>query len=439
MAPEKKANLTLAVALLLLCVSGIAAAVTIVRLYTAESLIHHTYSVEVALGDVESSLSDVGRRRIAYMDSGSAMDLESFSAASAHVPIALARVRRLISDNPTQQNLCDQLDKNANARVAPSVASVEMKRLGAVDPDTQLKFTSQVAKAAFETAAIAQEMRDNEDLLLANRTQSSRYLALAIVGILVVSFALSAIMFWIHHRMLSGELRERKSAENRLRQLSGQLMRVQDEERKKFARDLHDGLGQDIVAAKISADVLVERYPRDRELAELSNMLQNSLMQTRTISYLLHPPLLEEVGLASAAEWLIEGYTKRTGVDVSFRIPPQPQRLPRHLELTLFRILQEALTNVYRHSKSHKAEVAIQVYDTEVSLHVRDYGVGIPSKTLSNLDEGNHVGVGLSGMKERVRELGGKLEITSDRSGTQIDAKMPIVADIEVPEDTLIQ
>src|ERR1700722_10726748 len=408
MAPEKKANLTLAVALLLLCVSGIAAAVTIVRLYISESLIHHTYSVEVALGDVESALSDVGRRRVAYMDSGGAADLESFAAASAHVPIALARVRQLISDNPTQRDLCDLLDKNANARVAPSVAAVEMKRLGAVDSDTQLKFTSQVAKAAFETAAIAQQMRDNEDLLLANRTQSSHYLALSIVGILVVSFALSAVMFWIHHRMLSGELRERKSAENRLRQLSGQLMRVQDEERKKFARDLHDGLGQDIVAAKISADVLVERYPRDRDLA-------------------------------SAAEWLIEGYTKRTGVNVSFRIPPQPQRLPRHLELTLFRILQEALTNVYRHSKSHKAEVAIQVYDTEVSLHVRDYGVGIPSKTLSNLDEGNHVGVGLSGMKERVRELGGKLEITSDRSGTQIDAKMPIVADIEVPEDTMIQ
>ena len=282
-------------------------------------------------------------------------------------------------------------------------------------------------------------MRESEDHLLASRTDLSRSLFAATIGILVISLALSALMFWIHYSLLSDELGERKSAENRLRQLSGQLMRVQDEERKRFARELHDGLGQDIVAAKISADILLDRYPRDRDISELSGMLQNSLSQTRAISYLLHPPLLEEVGLASAVEWLIEGYTKRTGVVVAFQVPQQADRLPRNLELTLFRILQEALTNVYRHSKSAKADVSIQIQNNEVRLHVRDYGKGIPEHTLSSLDDGNHVGVGLSGMKERVREVGGQLEIKSDRNGTQIDARMPIVAEVQLPADTVIQ
>ena len=162
-------------------------------------------------------------------------------------------------------------------------------------------------------------------------------------------------------------------------------------------------------------------------------MLANSLSQTRAISYLLHPPLLEEMGLASAAQWLIEGYTKRTGLEVSFNISPQTERLPRHLEITLFRILQEALVNIYRHAKGAKADVSIQVGASDVKLRVKDNGKGMSHEMLASLKSGSYVGVGLAGMRERVSEVGGKLEIKSDLRGTEIIAKMPIVADVDLP------
>jgi two-component system NarL family sensor kinase len=212
-------------------------------------------------------------------------------------------------------------------------------------------------------------------------------------------------------------------------------MRVQDDERKRFARELHDGLGQNMVAEKIAIDSLLKRYPSEPELKELAALLDDSISQTRTISYLLHPPLLDELGLVSAVTWLTEGYAKRTGVEITLQIPAQTERLPRNFEVPLFRILQEALTNIHRHSKSAKADVSIQVNSHEVSPFVRDYGKGIPTETLENFKaNGTHVGVGLAGMKERVRELGGMLEIKSDHTGTAIGVKIP-VAEVELPTE----
>jgi signal transduction histidine kinase len=418
-------------ALALLCLSGIAATVTIIRLYATETLVSHIYKVEVSLGDLESALAEVGRNRVAYISSGSADALANFTAATKRVEPALARVRQLTSDNPAQQALCDRLDANANQRMAPSFASVELKREGHDDPTEQLDINSEISKAGFETAALSQQMRKNEDRMLEGRTHLSRFLFAATLWILVALFASSALLFWIHFRLLNRELVVRRSAENQLRQLSGRLMRVQDDERKRIARELHDGLGQNMAAAKMTAGMILDENPGDPQLQELAALLDDSLSQTRTISYLLHPPLLDEVGLVSAAKWLIEGYTRRTGVDVSFQIQPktQPERLPRNFELALFRIIQETLTNIHRHSKSAKAEVSIRTTAHKIILLVKDYGKGIPPETLANFEtNGIHLGVGLSGMRERVRELGGKLKINSGGGGTEIIVEMPLVA-----------
>jgi signal transduction histidine kinase len=418
-------------ALALLCFSGIAATVAIVRLHTTQELVSHTYKVEVSLGDLESALGEVGRNRVAYISSGTNDALANFSAATKRIAPALARVRQLTSDNPAQQALCDRLDANADQRMAPSFASVELKRQGHDDPAEQLEINAEVSKAGFETAALSQQMRQNEDRVLEGRTHLSRFLFAATLWILVALFASSALLFWIHFRLLNRELAERRSTENQLRQLSGRLMRVQDDERKRIARELHDGLGQNMAAAKMAAGIMLDGNPEDPQLQELALLLDDSLSQTRTISYLLHPPLLDEVGLVSAAKWLIEGYTRRTGVDVSFQIQPQTQaeRLPRNFELALFRIIQETLTNIHRHSKSVKAEVSIRTTPQKVFLLVRDYGKGIPAETVANFESnGIQLGVGLSGMRERVRELGGKLKIKSDGTGTEIIVEMPFVA-----------
>jgi signal transduction histidine kinase len=217
-----------------------------------------------------------------------------------------------------------------------------------------------------------------------------------------------------------------------MRQLSVQLMRVQDEEHRRFARELHDGLGQTLVAAKMMAE-----FPQSGTLGvpqseELAALLDEAISQTRTISYLFHPPLLDEVGFPSAAKWLIEGYAQHTGVAVSANIPQLEDRLPLSLELTLYRVLQEALNNIHRHSKSTKAEVSVRIDPQYVTLRVKDYGEGIPSDTLAAFHgNGTQAGVGLLSMKERVREQNGELEIESHAAGTEIVVKIPYESHVE--------
>lgn len=433
MSPDRKAKLTLSLALGLLCLSGIAAGITIARLYINEKWVRHTYDVEVAVGDVESALADVGRHRIAYIDSGTASALQGFKSTQNRVPTALSRVHQLLSDNSSQLALLDRLQSNANERVAIFAKSVELKQLNGSDPANQVALTSQMARFSFETAEITEHMRRNEDALLEQRAHLSSLLFTITLGILVASYASSAVMFWFHYRLLHRELQKRGSAERQLRYLSGRLMHLQDEERRRFARELHDGLGQNLVVAKMTSDALLAMNPSDPRYAEMGALLEECVSQTRTISYLLHPPFLDEVGFVSAAKWLIKGYSKRTGIDVSVDISEQVKRLPRHLELTLFRILQETLTNIHRHAKSARAQVSVQVKSQEVFLVVKDFGKGIPRDTLADFEaNGTHVGVGLAGMKERAREFGGKWDLKSGDGGTEITVKMPLTADDDV-------
>jgi signal transduction histidine kinase len=144
--------------------------------------------------------------------------------------------------------------------------------------------------------------------------------------------------------------------------------------------------------------------------------------------------MLDEMGFASAANWFIEGYSRRTGIDITTEISPAAENLPSYLRLSLFRILQESLANVHRHSKSAKADVRVSVGPRDVSLTVKDFGRGIPAEKLDRFNkDGASVGVGLAGMKERVAELKGKFAVHSSDSGTQISATIPLIAEHELP------
>lgn len=161
-------------------------------------------------------------------------------------------------------------------------------------------------------------------------------------------------------------------------------------------------------------------------------MLGDVLSQTRTISHLFHPPFLDEIGFASAAQWLIEGYAQRMNVEVSADILRPDERLPRSLEFTLYRVLQEALNNIQRHTKTPKVEVSVRTEGDMVTLRVKDYGPGIPNKTLAALRSNHkHAGVGLTAMIERVKEQGGKLEVRSEETGTEIIVTIPLYAHTE--------
>ena len=429
MPPDKKAKLTLSLALALLCISGIAAGITIARLYANEKWIRHTYDVEVSVKDLESALGDVGRHRVSYQDSGTTAGLVEFGAARKRVPEAIQKIRRLVSDNSTELGLLDRLQANANERVAISVESVERKQRNETDPAEDVALTSRIAHSAFETAEISGQMLENEDALLDQRVRTSSSLFAIALAILMASSMFSAVMFWIHYRLLNGELRERRMAEKQLRQLSGRLMHLQDEERRKFARELHDSLGQNLAVAKMTMDSLLALHPSDPRYSDLGELLEECYSQTRTISYLLHPPLLDELGFASAAKWFIEGFSKRTGIQVTVEISKQAERLPRDLELVLFRILQETLTNIQRHSKSTRAIVSVEAKSEQVSMSVRDYGEGIPKEMLATFEaNGAPGGVGLAGISERVREFGGKWDLKSSSAGTEVSVKIPLAS-----------
>ncbi len=220
-----------------------------------------------------------------------------------------------------------------------------------------------------------------------------------------------------------------RSAE--LQKLTQRLLKVQDEERRKLARDLHDTTGQTLAALKISVAQLHEIcHGAPGALAIVSDVEQladQAIEEIRTMSYLLHPPLLDEVGFACAAEWYIEGFAKRSGINVRAEIASPHERLPRSVEIALFRVLQESLTNVHRHSGASDASIHFHQAGDAVILEIRDFGKGIPEDRLRLLRGVTaETGVGLAGMRERMHELNGKLEIESDGRGTSMRATVPL-------------
>src|SRR3954465_5459191 len=214
-----------------------------------------------------------------------------------------------------------------------------------------------------------------------------------------------------------------------LRRLSVKLLRVQDEERRRIARELHDSLGQDLTAAKISLDMLAQEWESDSaHFQDARKLVDRCISDTRTLSHLLHPPLLDEAGFVSAARWYVEGFGRRSGIAASLELPEHLRRLPRGAETALFRILQEALTNVHRHSGSRAVEVRVTEDAEKVVLSVKDFGMGVPREVLDRFWKTGNVGVGLAGIRERLKELGGSLEIESNLDGTLLRATVPIAA-----------
>ncbi len=221
--------------------------------------------------------------------------------------------------------------------------------------------------------------------------------------------------------------RRLQESESSLRSLSLHLLRTQDEERRRIGREIHDSVGQYLSVLKMKIDTMNLNQP-SKELHECANLADECLKEVRTISYLLYPPMLEEMGLASAIPWYLEGFAKRCGIKTMFKIPSSFKRLSRDAELVLFRVLQESLTNVQRHSGSSSADITVSLTDTAVTMRVTDTGKGVPAQVLeeSNHDWMGSPGVGLRGMSERLRQLGGTLQIDSSEKGTEVRATLPL-------------
>jgi two-component system, chemotaxis family, CheB/CheR fusion protein len=220
-----------------------------------------------------------------------------------------------------------------------------------------------------------------------------------------------------------------EQSEGSLRELSLYLLRAQDEERRRLGRELHDTLGQYISMLKTKLDQLERSAERSdpvrlsQEVDECVRLAGEAMKELRTASYLLHPPMLDEMGLRAALNWYLEGFSKRSGINTTLNASEEFPRFSQHVELAVFRVLQESLTNIHRHSGSKRADVRLFVKDSSVVLEVSDNGKGLPSG--ASTDPANW-GLGLRGMNERVRQLGGKLELSSASEGTTVRAEIPV-------------
>lgn len=222
-----------------------------------------------------------------------------------------------------------------------------------------------------------------------------------------------------------------KRAESAVRHLSGRLLQVRDDERRRLARDLHDSLGQTLTAIKMNLSYLgrdtsnLDERGRNA-VAESKELVDNSLKEVRTLSHLLHPPMLDDVGLVAAIRWYANGFSQRSSIQVELNLPADLPRLPTELETAVFRVVQESLTNVHRHSGSTTTTVRLEREADLLHLYVIDQGCGIPPEKLSSRQETATIGVGLLGMRERLRQLRGQLEINSNSQGTSVHAIIPV-------------
>jgi PAS domain S-box-containing protein len=225
------------------------------------------------------------------------------------------------------------------------------------------------------------------------------------------------------------DITERKQTEEALRRLSVSLLQTQDEERRRIARELHDSTGQKLAVLAMNLSLIGKSaealdVPARKTLAESLALLDQSSREIRTLSYLLHPPLLDERGLAAAVRWFADGFSQRSGVQVTLEVPPDLQRLPEEIEMALFRIVQEGLTNIHRHSGSSTARIRLVVDRDHVQLKVQDAGRGLSGPRVD--DNVAALGVGITGMRERVKQLGGQMEMETGARGTTVRVIVPL-------------
>jgi PAS domain S-box-containing protein len=219
---------------------------------------------------------------------------------------------------------------------------------------------------------------------------------------------------------------------NEVRALASSLVQAQDDERRRIARELHETTAQDLAALKMNLAALQRTAAgiaeKDRTLlAESAQLAEQAMTQIRTLSYLLHPPFLDEVGLASAIRWFAKGFGNRSGVSIRLSLPEDLPRVPQDIEIALFRVIQESLFNIHRHAESPGAEISLGATDGELTLEVRDSGRGMPHVRDGEPYGSEHMlGVGIAGMRERMEQLGGRLEVDSSPAGTVVRASLAI-------------
>ena len=441
---EQTLWLTFTFAVLVLLAIALAADVTTARYASSEYWVTRTQRVSTRIIRLRSDLASAEAARLAFVTSNDPVELPSYEESARQVPEDLATLEALTTDNRAQEDRLKQLRPLIEQRLGLLKESIDLAKTNAAgERAQQQKLTlsgaalTQQIRQTLDTAQNEEERLFRQRQLISDQTYAWAHTVLKAAFVAVV--LILAASFW---RLLT-ELRERMQAEQVVRRLSGRLMKVQDDERRRIARELHDSLGQLLTTLKMNLDHMNSHPPSPDGLRQLvdtcASLAQQGIDETRTLSYLLHPPLLDEFGFTSAAKWYVEGFVKRSKIDVQLEIPGDLGRMPDEIELALFRVLQESLTNIHRHSGSATAEIRVERTPGLVSLRVTDHGKGISAELLEKFRRTRAgMGVGLGGMRERVDELGGTLELQSQGQCTLVHVVIPLPDRSRPPEKTSV-
>jgi signal transduction histidine kinase len=415
---------------LLLLVIGIAADRTMNRYSESEAWVAHTHQVVAAIQSFRSDMFEAQDAHKGYLITGDDDFLATNREKVGRLQPDLQAIRQLVSDNPIQ------------GRSVELLAEIVQQKLRILEDRTLLdgqspnvlkakQLTTENKALTQKAVAVLQSMSEEEDMLLAQRTIISSHDYQQERLFFAVALGAVVLFLFINFGRLQIELKNRGRAEDAIHRLSGRILEMQDAERRKVARELHDGIAQYLVGAKMTVDRIVADSQlaevRRRDLEQVSKLLDQGVLEVRTLSHLLHPPLLDEVGFSAAAEWYVQGFSERSHINVKLEIETDLQRMTKATELVLFRVLQESLTNIHRHSGSASAEIQVKSTSHRVRMSIQDHGRGIPAALLQEFRNSNTgVGVGLAGIRERVSEAGGELDLQSDLRGTLLQVTLPL-------------
>jgi signal transduction histidine kinase len=424
--------------LVVIAVIAVAAYLTQRGVSNSTNWVLHTYDVRRELQNLQTQLAEIRGNALAFTDSGDDSQLQLFRQHSQYISDAAEHLRRLTADNARQHERLNELDSLSKNYVAQLQSSAESAKTSASVSPAKSAAIRDLDSQESQVNGVLREM-DLEEIRLLNQrlsTWNREFWRTTAVLALALFVALGFLAY--NFRLLSREIvrtqdLERSQRENvhSSRALSARILDLQDAERRRIARELHDSVGQYLVGLKINLEQLLGARQNlstahDKLLSETVDLTERSIVEVRTISHLLHPPLLDELGLESATRWYADGFAKRCALNVRLELDHITNRLPKEVELALFRVLQESLTNVHRHAGAESIEVVLTCSTGHVVLSVIDDGSGISPEVLKRFYSGRASGVGLAGMRERLAELDGTLEVERRAHGTTIRATIPV-------------
>jgi signal transduction histidine kinase len=425
---------SLVLAAIFLLATGVTGFVTVDRMQSSRDLVLHTYQVRGLLKDLRSDIGSVHANFDLYQLTGNVNEVAHLDERLQRELATVAELQNLTTDNALQQVRLDAFQETLQQDIDQLISCVRQQNCLGSSSSSRNEFLATIAGRIRTMSDMLGNMESMEDTLLQTRLKTWHRLFIRLVIILATCFTLALLLLAYNFGLLFREIErskqqaqiEKNNTES-YKMLSARILELQDVERRRIARELHDSVGQFLAGLKINlgrlqrreAEATAQSYPL---LLEAIDLTDRAIGEVRTISHLLHPPLLDELGFHSAARWYAEGFAKRSGIQVNLHLAEVTERLPKQIELALFRVLQESLTNVHRHAKASTVDIEVRCTDDLVILAVSDDGRGLHPDVLERFRGGHAGGIGLAGMRERLAELGGRLEVDSDPTGTRIRA-----------------